>query len=223
MSLVSFKNPWGAAGAGTDQQRSDLFYFLLPFPDALQGAGGGSGLWDQQVSFAVQEFPFPDRARESMPIKFLQQTNHQIGADTASGAIDVTVRYAFNKRTAELLERWHWMISNPVTGAVALSGSVKTNGYFYWLVPNMAKVANVDDQTPQGAMTLGAKYKIEGCWPRNLKPSNADMTQSNQGVSLTFSLQIDRYYPEKISDLTPGQFVTSTSGLGITSILPGLK
>ena len=213
--MINFKNQWGSAGSGIDQQRSDLFYVLLTFPAILRGAQGAS-LWDQECGFAIQEFPFPDRSRETMPVKYLQQTNHLIGADSQSGSVDMTVRYAFNKRTAELLERWNWLTSNPVTGGVGLSTAVKTNGYFYWLIPNMEKIANVEDLTETDTMKFGAKYRLEGCWVRNLKPSTANMTSTNEGVTLQFSLQIDRYYPERVTDLDAKNFAAA-SNRGLSS------
>jgi hypothetical protein len=221
MGLINFKNQWGAAGAGLDQQRSDLFYVLMSFPSLLRESQGTS-LWDQEVAFAVQEFPFPERSRETMPVKYLQQTNHQIGGDTASGSVDMTIRYAFNRRTAELLERWHWLVANPANGGVGLSSAVKTNGYFFWLTPNMQKLANVDDTSETNVMTLGARYRLEGVWIKGLKPSNADMTQANQGVTLSVSFQIDRYYPENIKDLNPNSFANLPS-LGLSNIVAGLR
>lgn len=204
------KNQWGSAGSGIDQQRSDLYYVLLQFPSILRGVGG-SNLWDQECGFAVEQFPFPERTRQMMPIKYLQQTNFQIGGDDPTGQIDMTVRYAFNRRCAELLERWHWLTSNPATGGVATTSAVKSNGLFYWLVPNMEKIANVDDLTETDTLKPGGAYRLEGCLVRGLKPSNADSTQGNQGVTLTFSLQIDRYYPARVSDLDPKKFATAAS------------
>lgn len=222
MGLLSFKNQFGAMGQGVDQQRSDLFYVLIPFPSLLKEAQGSS-LWDSEVAFAVQEFPFPERTRETMPVKYLQQTNHQIGADTASGSVDMVVRYAFNKRTAELLERWHWLIANPRNGGVGLSSACKVDGHFFWLTPNMEKLANIDDVSQTGVMTLGARYKLEGCWVRGLKPSTADMTQSNQGVTLTFSLQVDRYYPERVTDLNGANFTSNIASLGLSNALANIR
>lgn len=220
MGLVNFKNQWGAAGSGLDQQRNDLFYVMLSFPPILRGMEGAS-LWDQEVAFAVKEFPFPDRSREVIPIKYLNQTNNAVGADTAMGSVDMTVRYAFNRRTAELLERWHWLISNPANGGVGLSSAVKTNGYFFWLIPNMEKLRNVDDTTETNAFTFGARYKLEGVWIRNLKPGNANMTATNDGVDLTVSLQIDRYYPERTADLNPDTFMNQLSR-GLSSTIAGI-
>jgi hypothetical protein len=220
MALVKFKNQWGAAGSGLDQQRNDLFYVMFSFPAVLQGMQGAS-LWDNEVAFAVQEFPFPDRARESMPVKYLQQTNHLIGADTATASVDMTVRYAFNRRTAELLERWHWLISNPQNGGVGLSSICKTNGYFYWLIPNMDKLANVDDTSDAGAYVFGPRYKLEGVWIKNLKPSNANMTSTNEGVTLTVGLQIDRYYPHSTDDLDPDTFMTNLNR-GLSNSVAGV-
>lgn len=221
MSLVNFKNQWGATGSGLDQQRSDLFYVQLLFPRILSDIAGAS-LWDKEVAFAVQEFPFPDRAQEVMGIKYLNQTNSVPGADTQSGAVDMTVRYAFNKRTAELLERWHWLISNPRTGGSGLGSAVKTTGYFYWLIPNMDVQKNVDAVTATNAYTLGARYLLEGVWIRNLKPSNGNMTTTNEGVTLNVSLQIDRYYPENVSDLNPTAYMSEISR-GLSSVIAGIN
>jgi hypothetical protein len=153
----------------------------------------------------VRDFPFPSREREMIPIKFLNQTNHLIGADSPSGAIDMNVRYVFNRQTAAILERWHQLTSNPRTGGVALTSQVKTTGFFYWLVPNMTVQANVDvsDPTAAAANTFNKlrAYKLEGVLVRNLKPSNADMSVGNNTVELQFSIQVDRYYPERVDDL----------------------
>ncbi len=203
MPAQKFKNMFAAQGSGTDQQRSDLFVVNLQFPSLLNVGGGvaGTNLWESECGFAVESNPFPDRSREMIGIKFMNQTNFMIGPDTPSQPINFTVRWAFNRRTAELLERWHWLMSNPRTGGVALTSAVKTTGMFYWLVPNMARQANIDDVTDADTMSLGASYFLEGCLVQNLKPSDANMTQSG-GVTLSFGVQIDRYYPRRPADLT---------------------
>jgi hypothetical protein len=222
MATVPFKNPWGAANSGVDQQRSDLFYVTLEFPRLL--LTGGTNTWDQECGFAVERFPFPDRARQMIPVKWMNQTNHQIGADEASGPIDMGVRYAFNRRAAELLERWHWITSNPATGGVATTSAIKTNGMFVWYIPNMAKIANVDDLSTNDVLIPGSAYRLEGCLVRNYKPSDANMTTGNEGVVLTFSLQIDRYYPVRVSDLDPSKFASAANrglfagGVGATTV-----
>lgn len=202
MPQQKFKNPWASQGSGTDQQRQDLFVVQLAFPSLLNVGGGiaGVNLWESECGFAVEQFPFPERTREMIGIKYMNQTNFMIGADTPSAPIAMTIRWAFNRRTAELLERWHWLTSNPQTGGAALTSAVKTKGAFYWLTPNMARQANVDDTSNDDTMTLGACYVLEGCLMQNLKPSDANMTAST-GVTLTFGLQIDRYYPRRTSDL----------------------
>ncbi len=203
MPAQKFKNMWAAQGSATDQQRSDLFILNLQFPSVLNVGGGKAGvnLWESECGFAVENFPFPERDREMTGIKYLNQTNFMIGADTPSAPINIAVRWAFNRRTAELIERWNWLISNPRTGGVALTSAVKSTGMFYWLVPNMARQANIDDVTDSNTMSLGAAYYLEGVLPKSLKPSDANMVQSG-GVTLQFGLQIDRYYPSKPSDLT---------------------
>jgi hypothetical protein len=207
MSLISFKNIWGSAGSSTDQQRADLFVISLNFPAGLSlgnNQSAGVNIWDSEVAFAVQDFPFPARSREMIPIKYLNQTNLQLGADTAMAPIDITVRWAFNRRTAELLERWNWATSNPITGGVAQSSAIKSSGTFWWLIPNTAEQLSVDDITATNVMQNGPSYFLEGLMVKELTPSHADMKSSDL-VSLKFSLQIDRYYPLLPDNLTiPG-------------------
>ncbi len=205
MPQLKFKNVFGAQGSGTDQQRSDLFGVSLKFPQALNVGGGapGANLWESECGFAVEQFSFPDRNVEMIPIKYLQQTNFMVGADAPTSPINLILRYAYNRRTAELLERWKWLISNPRTGGAAQTSAVKTSGRFYWLVPNMAKQVEIEDPSDQDTMAIGAAYYLEGCLLQNLKPSDANMTQ-NGGATLSFGLQCDRYYPLRIADLDVG-------------------
>ena len=197
---IPTKNLWGAARSNIDQQRGDMFVVSLNYPAAL--GAGSANVWDSECAFAVEKFPFPPRDRDMIAIKYLNQTNHQIGADSATTAIEITVRYAFNRRTAELLEQWNWLISNPVTGGVAITSAVKSDGFFYWLVPDMSRQFDPQDISNTPAMVTGAAYYLEGCLPKQLHPSGADMTVGNALVTLTFGLQIDRYYPLNPSDLT---------------------
>jgi len=219
MALVQrFKNNWGGAGSNLDQQRSDLFVIDLKFPAILNSGNGqrsSAGLWESECAFAVSQFPFPDRARDTIPVKFLNQTNHTIGADAQTSNIDIQVRYAFNRRTAELLERWNWLTSNPVTGGVALTSAVKSSGYFYWLVPNMNKQANVDDQTEADVMLKGPAYFLEGVLVRNVKPTEAANMEQAGLVNLTFSITVDRYYPKTPDALTFQQFNGFAAPLGL--------
>jgi hypothetical protein len=195
MPAMKFKNRWAAAGSGIEQQRSDLFWIQLTFPSGVVAdVSGGVNLWDEHCRFAVRDFPFPNRDRESIPIKYLQQTNFQVGADTAQAPVQMNMRYAFSQRTASLLERWHWLTANPKTGGVGLSTRIKTDGVFYWLAPNKNDVDATGE--PDDLFTPIKAYKLEGCWVKGLKPSNANIEATNEVVSLEFTLQIDRYYPE---------------------------
>ena len=191
---MTSKNLW-ASSNGIEQQRGDLFRVHLTFPTAL----GGANTWENECMFAVEQFPFPTRAREMIPIKYLNQTNFAVGAETASDPIDIRVRYAFNAKTAVLLEKWHWMTSNPKTGACALSSMVKTNGVFEWLRPDPNHLTDTTDNSE--IYTTAAKYKLEGCLIKGLKPSDANMNAGNELVTLDLQVQIDRYYPAKTSDL----------------------
>lgn len=197
---IKNKNIWGSAGSNLDQQRGDLFRIAINLPPAL----GGSSRWDSAIQFAVKSFPFPTREREMIPIKYLNQTNYQLGADTGSGTIEIPIRYAFNQDTAKILEQWHWMHSHPGTGGVALTSRIKANGYFYWLIPNLdpTKVPeSVTEAASANLMIDGGAYALEGVMVKGLKPSDADMESSNNLVFLNLTLQIDRYYPINPSDL----------------------
>ncbi len=201
---MHYKNLWGAAGQNIDQQRSDLFKITLNLPRDV----GGLNAWEQNVAFAVEKFPFPERTREAIPVKYMNQTNYQIGADVPTGVIDIPVRYAFDQQTAQALEKWNYYISNPVTGGVSLASKAKCNGAFYWLIPNQtAQTRDLTigsdvstDVVSDNILSEGACYKLEGCWIRGLRWSEADMTTGTGLVTLTFSLMCDRYYPALISD-----------------------
>ena len=102
MARLNFKNTFGSQNSKLDLQRVDLFKVTLVLPSAL-------GLdWTENVEFAVEQFPFPERSREMIQVKYMQQTNFLIGGDTPTPAIDIPVRYAFAQRTAEALEKWFW-------------------------------------------------------------------------------------------------------------------
>lgn len=199
MGKMNTKNTWGSAatqgGTGIDQQRADLFRISLTLPPSL----GGNGVWDEQVQFAVESFPFPEMKVQTFDTKYLNQTNHQIGADNANSEISIPVRYAFSQQTAQILYRWMYLISNPVTGGTGLTSAVKCNGEFRWLVPDMAKqIANANSLGGSDAsdtLKTGLIYKLEGCFITGLKPTDADMKSANTAVNLGFTLMVDRYYP----------------------------
>ena len=197
MARLKYKNTFGSQNSKLDLQRIDLFKVTLELPTAI-------GLpWDEHVEFAVEKFPFPDRKKDSTPLKYMQQTNLLIGGDAATPAAEIPVRYAFAQRTAEALEKWFYLIANPLTGGVGLTSRVKCKGYLRWLVPNMAKqIADIHGQHRPGEDTMmdGAIYILEGCWISGLKFVDADMTTSGY-VTMSFSLQCDRWYPESIDRL----------------------
>ena len=202
---LPFKTPFGQANVNVDPQRSDLFQVVLVFPPILNvgaNAPGTASLWESECQFAVKTFPFPERDREMIPVKYLNQTNFVIGADAPSGPVAVEVRYPFQRRTGEMLERWHQLISNSQTGGVAITSQVKSYGYFYWMVPNMDIQADPENTSTTDTMLYGPSYYIEGVLIKNLKPSNADTSVGNNLVEFTFTLQIDRYYPLSPTDLT---------------------
>lgn len=203
---MNYKNTFASAvadgGTGFDLQRADLFKFTLILPEAI-------GLdWTENVEFAVEKFPFPEKSFDTIPIKYMQQTNFQLGGDTATSPIEVPIRYAFAQRTAEALEKWFQLSANQYTGGVGLTSAVKAKGFFRWLVPNMTKQkADLRGNATPGESTLkdGLVYTLEGCLIKGLKPSDGDMTQSGV-VSLAFSLSIDRFFP---ADLNRMQVVPS--------------
>jgi len=197
MARLKYRNTFGSQGSKLDLQRIDLFKVTLELPTAI-------GLpWDEHVEFAIEKFPFPDRKKDTTAVKYMQQTNMQIGGDAATPAAEIPVRYAFAQRTAEALEKWFYLIANPITGGVGLTSEVKCKGYLRWLVPNMKKqIADIHGQPRPGEDTMkdGAVYILEGCWISGLKFVDADMTSSNY-VTISFSLQCDRWYPESIDTL----------------------
>ena len=205
MAKMNTKNTWGSAstagGTGIDQQRADLFRISLTLPSSI----GGNSTWDEQVQFAVEGFPFPEMKVSSFDTKYLNQTNHQIGADATNSEIAIPVRYAFSQQTAQILYKWMYLISNPVTGGTGLTSAVKCNGEFRWLVPDMAKqIANANNLGGTDAsdtLKTGLVYKLEGCFITGLKPTDASMTAGNMPVNLGFTLMVDRYYPVSPSGL----------------------
>lgn len=196
MARMLFKNTFGSqAGAGgIDLQRADLFKITLVLPPAI-------GLdWTENVEFAIEKFPIPDRTRDMIPVKYMQQTNYIIGADTAAPPVEVMVRYAFQQRTAEALEKWFQLVSNQRTGGVGLTTQVKAKGFLRWLVPNMQKqISDLRGVPRPGENTLrdGLTYDLEGCLIRGLKYTDPDHTQ-NAYVNMAFGLQIDRVVPENL-------------------------
>jgi hypothetical protein len=194
---MKFKNKFGAQGEfNFDLQRVDLFKVTLQLPTAIR-------LTWEEVEFAIEKFPFPDRAIEAIPIKYMQQTNLLIGHDTAASAVEIPVRYAFAQQTAECLEKWFRLTTNQLTGGVALTSYVKCSGELKWMIPDMTKqVADINAyQLPnEDVMAEGAVYALEGCWIKALKFIDADMTTSNY-VNMTFTLQCDRWYAKDIGRL----------------------
>jgi hypothetical protein len=199
MARMNFNNTFGAQNSNLDLQRVDLWKVTLELPSVL----GGSSAWNENVEFALEKFPFPERSREMIQIKYMQQTNYLIGGDTPTPAIEIPVRYAFAQRTAEILEKWFWLVSNPLTGGVGLTTQVKGKGIMRWQVPNMAQLIadmNSGAQSSQNTMNEGLIYALEGCIIKGLRFADADMTQSG-AVNLLFNLQIDRYYPLNVNDM----------------------
>ncbi len=197
MSRMLFKNTFGSQESGFDLQRQDLFKFTIILPKALNID------WSTHVEFAVEKFPFPERSVEMIGVKYMQQTNFMIGGDTPTPSVEIPIRYAFSQRTAEALEKWFWLIRNPVTGGVGLTTAVKAKGMFRWFVPNQAQQeADIRSQptTSQNTLKDGLQYELEGCLIKGLKFGDADMTQSGK-VDLSFTLQMDRYYPVDIDSM----------------------
>ena len=176
-------------------QRSDLWKVTITLPRAV-GVD-----WRNNVEFLLEKFPFPNREREMIPVKYMQQTNFLIGKDAETGAVEIPVRYAFGVQAAEALEKWYYLVSNPRTGGVGLTTQVKAKGLMRWIVPNMQRqVQDMRGNAQPGAATMdeGLTYVLEGCIIKGLKFSDADMTSSGY-VNMLFSLQIDRYYPADLS------------------------
>jgi len=197
MARMLFRNTFGSQDSRLDLQRQDLFKFTINLPAVLRLD------WVEHVEFAVEKFPFPERSIEVIGVKYMQQTNFQIGGDTPTPAIEVPIRYAFGQNTAAALEKWMWLVRNPLTGGVGLTSMVKTEGYFQWIVPNqIAQNADIRGQpeSSQNTMKAGLIYRLEGCLPKGFKFSDADMTTSGK-VDCQLTLQIDRYYPVNIDSM----------------------
>lgn len=199
MSKMNFHNTFGAIADvnGIDLQRNDLWKVEISLPRQL-------GIdWRDNVQFLVEKFPFPTRDRDMIEVKYMQQTNYLIGRDVPTPAVELPVRYAFGVRVAEALEKWYWLVANPMTGGVGLTTAVKAKGWMRWVVPNMQNMVTdirSNAASTTGTMDDGLVYVLEGCIIKGLKFSDADMTQSGY-VNLMFNLQIDRYYPENLSKM----------------------
>jgi len=195
---MNFKNTFGAStdAEGIDLQRVDLWKVTLTFP-------AGVGIkWTDEVEFALEKFPFPERSREMIEVKYMQQTNYLIGKDMPTPAIEIPVRYAFQALTAEALEKWYYLVSNPQTGGVGLTSSLKAKGTMRWMVPDMNRQRQdlVKNPPVTNSLATGLQYALEGCIIKGLRFTDADMTQSGY-VNLLFGLQIDRYYPVDVSNM----------------------
>ena len=195
---MNFKNTFGSStdAEGVDLQRVDLWKVTLTFPT-------GVGIkWTDEVEFALEKFPFPERSREMIEVKYMQQTNFLIGKDMPTPAIEIPVRYAFQALTAEALEKWYYLVSNPQTGGVGLTSSLKAKGVMRWMVPDMDRQRQdlVKNPPVSNALGTGLQYALEGCIIKGLRFTDADMTQSGY-VNLLFSLQLDRYYPVDIANM----------------------
>lgn len=199
MSKMNFNNTFGAIASanGFDLQRSDLWKVSIILPQVL-------GIdWRNNVEFLLEKFPFPDRSREMIEVKYMQMTNWLIGKDTPTPPNEIPVRFAFTVQVAEALEKWYWLVANPRTGGVGLTTQCKAKGWMRWMVPNMQRqVADIrgDVQPGENTMDEGLTYVLEGCIIKGLKFSDADMTTSGH-VNLVMSLQIDRYYPVDVNDM----------------------
>ena len=195
---MNFKNTFGASGdaEGLDLQRVDLWKVTLTLPPAV------GVKWTDEVEFALEKFPFPERAREMIEVKYMQQTNYLIGKDMPTPAVEVPVRYAFQALTAEALEKWYSLVSNPQTGGVGLTSALKAKGLMQWYVPDMNRQRLDLVQNPPISASLkpGLRYVLEGCIIKGLRFTDADMTQSGY-VNLLFGLQIDRYYAFDVANM----------------------
>lgn len=192
---MKFNNTFGAVadGVGIDLQRNDLWKVHLTLPPALNVD------WHNNVEFLLEKFPFPTREREMIEVKYMQQTNFLIGKDMPTNAIEIPVRFAFAIPVAQALERWFYLVANPITGGVGLTSACKGSGYMSWYVPDMVQqLATIgvspDANIGDNALAEGLVYALEGCLIKGLKFSDADMTTSGF-VNMMFTLQIDRYYP----------------------------
>lgn len=198
MGRIQYANTFGSQGARLDLQRNDLWKVYISLPPAV-------GVhWDQEVQFAVYNFPFPQREKEHIPIKYLQQTNKQVGGDVDLSTSELKIRYAFASQTAQALEKWFWLIANPRTGGVGLTSEVKSKGYFQYLVPNMTRqIADLQSGAVSGQDTLkaGLRWVMEGIWIKAFKMTDADMTAGNQVADCLVTFAIDRYYPEDINNM----------------------
>lgn len=198
MPRVNYENKFGSQGAKLDLQRNDLWKCTISLPVAV------GVKWEEEVQFAVEKFPFPQREKESIPVKYLQQTNKQIGGDVDLAPAELSIRYPFAARTAEALEKWFWLVANPITGGVGLTSEVKAKGFFRYLVPNMPRqIADLQaGATPSNdSLKNGLVWVLEGVWPKVFKMSDADMTVGNQVAMCMVTFAIDRYYPEDLNSM----------------------
>jgi hypothetical protein len=194
---IGFKNTFGSQSSATslDLQRVDLWKVNIMLPQIL------GYNWQDDVQFLLEKFPFPTREREMIEVKYMQQTNWQIGKDTPTPSIEIPVRYAFNTVAAEALEKWYWLVANPMTGGVGLTSQCKAMGEMTWYTPNMVKqIQDIRGNAQPGESTMdrGLTYILEGCLIKGLKFTDADQTQSNH-VNILFTLQVDRYYPADVN------------------------
>ena len=203
MGANTSKNLFGASAAtgGADLQRTDLFRVVISPPASIIT----SAQWGAEIQMAVAAFPFPEREKEIIAVKYLQQVNQLVGGDKATGQVKATFRYPFAYKTAKLLERWFWATSNPLTGGTCLTSQLKGSGYVEMLIPQdiSGVVADLADSVGYNGMSAQAqsndpyvvqqRWYLEGIWPSNFTMTELNM-EGSKFVECAVTFVLDRYY-----------------------------
>jgi len=155
-----------AAGGGFQPQLKSNFTLRMTPPGDANNA--------QVIELSLKTFPFPHMVTENPAINYMNGQRKYPGRTTYPDAPLVVNDYV-DQQTASVLEAWHNLVYNPVTGATGLCAIIKRQATLILFAP--------DGSTER-------KWRLLGVFPKefDMGAGSMDDATANQ---ITATLSID--------------------------------
>lgn len=166
-------NHIGGQGGGFEPMRTNHMQLIIT------GLDGQNSSRDDVLTLSVASFPLPKRSVGVIEIGYLNETRKFAGRPSYS-ALPLVFHDYVDKDVASILQRWHALCSDHVTGKGQLAAVYKKTAYIKQFGP--------DGQTER-------QWRLEGCWLSECDPGDCD--QDGDGdVRISVTMEMDKFYPE---------------------------
>lgn len=172
---------YGSAGHFADNpdfevQRTNHFEVVLDLSKILPDDPGAS----EHIRLSTKSITAPKVSAEALNLKHGNDTVKVASAPNYED-LDITVHDTLGKDQVALIQSWFNKVFNRETKLMGRVSAYKTNGILYMYAPDGSVIR---------------KWDLQGVWPRGFGMGTEFSFDSNEAMTVTVNLSVDRYFED---------------------------